>query len=334
MPMRSDGDNENGDFSRWALLSCAVVVFIPLVIHLLYALGDSCPLIISHWSAGDLLTYCGTLLAAAIAILGVYWSLRNNRREQEKQRLASKRDQERQIRDEAAPFFSAVFLTQRNKQSAFAEMLQGKLPGEAGENCGADKLTGCDDPYAGKYEEVDEREIYVILDGEISYKRVLSDDHVKHVRSQDLSIQSGPGAYSFGPNPVVYIPVNLINVGRGVAISMRIGVNPKYSEWSGVNYWTIEPGDCCYVGIYVDTSDEKVCGEYELRLVFFDYLGCSYMQRFELDIVRHDKGGGIDAQMAYYGPRELLSDKERERYLNDLEKSLSTFKAEGKTDES
>ncbi len=192
-------------------------------------------------------------------------------------------------------------------------------------DCGNGNSGDCDGFYAGEYEEADVREVYIVLDGEISYKRELSDDQQKHVQSSDLVVQGAPGTYSFGPNPVIYIPVNLINVGRGVAISARVGINPKHDDWEGVYYLTVKPGDSFYVGIYIDTSDEKVCGEYELRLVFFDHLGCLYMQRFELNVLRESAGDVVNVQMAYYGPRELLSDEERERYLDSLKKSLLSF---------
>ncbi len=111
-----DADEGSRSLRRWALLCYAGVIAIPVAIYFLYLLGEIFPLIITPWSAGEMLSYCGTLVAAAIAILGVYWGLR-----------FSKQAQERQIRDEAAPFFSAVFLTQRNKRSAFGEAMRGRL---------------------------------------------------------------------------------------------------------------------------------------------------------------------------------------------------------------
>lgn len=309
MTKRCDGDREHGDLRKWVLLCCAVVVALPLAIYALYSFGESCPLIVAPWSAGDMLSYCGTLVAAVVAILGVYWSLRSSRREQE-----------RQIRDEVAPFFSAVFLTQKNKRDPFIEMFLGRS-GQRADVDGDDKTESDQGVNCGDegYREVDSREIYVILDGDISYKAKLDEEQAKRTQSKNLKVEMAMGVVAITPNPVIFNPIYLKNVGKGAAVSVRVGVNPKESDWAGVQYWTLMPGDYFYLGLYVDTSKQAVFGEYELRVVYFDCLGCQYIQRFELNVVPgDDEDAAPQVQMAYYGSRGLLSDEERERYLSNL----------------
>ena len=161
------------------------------------------------------------------------------------------------------------------------------------------------------------------LDGGISYQTRLSAKQEKLARSRNLEAKMAGGMFASVPNPVIYSPIYLKNVGKGAAVSVRVGVNPKGSDWAGVQYWTLMPGDYFYLGLYVDTDKQAVFGEYELRVVYFDCLGCQYIQRFELKVVSNDGGAGVPSvQMAYYGPRELLSDEERGRYLENLEDFL------------
>lgn len=290
---------------RWLLFCCGLAVAPPLVVHWLYTLGHSNPLIVTALSAGDMLAYCGVFGGAVISILGVYWSLK-----------ASRQDLERQTRDEAAPFFSVVFLEQMNKRDPVAEMFiaasQGGLPK------GADDAAGEVDASRARakdYEEIERRSIYAIMDGEIVYRTGLTEAQQEYAHSRNLKQKVATGATAIVPNPIIYIPIRLMNAGKGAAVSARIGINPAGSEWAGAMYWTVKPGDFVYLGIYVDTAKEAVFGGYELGVVYCDCLGCQYIQKFDLNVVREGQDDHPAVQMAYYGQRSLLSDEERERML-------------------
>ena len=321
-----------------ALLIVAVAVIPPSAIFFSYPLDAPSLSIVTPWTAGEMLSYCGAIGAAVIAIFGVYWSIRDG-----------SRSRERQQRDEVAPFFSAVFLMQENKRDAFSEMFratrrrcsnrdeaEGAFEGldnhgaevQVGKGfagCdGAERMEGNLECISGstEYRETDSRKVYVILGDTISYAKELSEEQLRYVRSSSLNERMASGVTAIVPNRVIYRPINLMNAGKGAAISVRVGVNPKDSDWSGVKYWTLMPEEHFYLGIYVDTEKKAAYGEYELRLVYFDCLGCQYMQRFELNVVREDNGSVPAVQMGLYGPRELLSDRERERYLKNLKECL------------
>lgn len=294
----------NATLLKWLLFCILGAAIPPIVIQVLYPVDQGKPLLVTPWSAGEMLSYCGTFGAAVIAILSVYWSLR-----------ADRQAQERLIREEAAPFFAVIFLEQINKKWSLAEALSNASGVQnAQENIRGDATTPC----RVEYDEVDARELYVLLDEEVSYKTKLTEEQLERVRSLDLKVATAPGAYAFVVNPVIYIPLYLKNVGKGPAIAVRIGINSKNSSWSGVKYWTLMPDDYFYLGIYADTARKTAFGEYELRLVYFDHLGYQYIQRFELNVTRQNEEEKPSIQMAFYGPRELLSDEERERYLSNL----------------
>lgn len=299
---------KNAAFLIWLLLCILAIIVPPVVIMILYSVDRNKPFLVTPWSAGEMLSYCGVFGAAVIAIFGVYWSLRTDRQAQE-----------RLIREESAPFFAAIFLEQKNKRSSFGEELrnanraQNTQEGEHG-----DAATPC----RKEYDEVDARELYVLLDEEVSYKTKLNREQLEHIQSFDLKESIAPGIHTFVSNPIIYIPLYLKNVGKGPAVAVRVGVNPKGSDWSGVKYWTLMPSDYFYLGIYADTAKDAALGEYELRLVYFDQLDYQYIQRFELNVARQIEKQGPSIQMAFYGQRELLSDEERKRYLSNIKDAL------------
>lgn len=311
MRRRHDDGAKSENLRRLILLCCVPALVIALVVYAAYFLGDCLPLIVTPWAGGEFLSYCGAFAAAAIAIFGVYLSLDANRR-----------DLEGQTRVEAAPFFSIVFLEQVNKRDCFSEMLvsvsmRSKYEGDENAACEDDASQARDN----EHEEIEHRAVYAILGDDISYQKNLTEDQVEHVQSRNLKQEVAKGSIAIVVNPVIYIPIRLMNVGKGTAVSTRVGINPVESDWAGVEYWTVEPGDFVYLGICIDTDIEAVFGEYELRAVYYDCLGCQHIQKFDLNVVRNGEDECPAVQMAYYGQRRLLSDEERERMLKSEEDS-------------
>ena len=314
MRRQHDDGAKSENLRRLILLCCVPGLVIALVVYAAYFLGDYFPLIVAPWTAGEFLSYCGAFAAAAIAIFGVYLSLDANRR-----------DLERQTRDEAAPFFSIVFLEQVNKRDCFREMFTAaiehtKAEEDEIETCTDDGSKACEKEYM----EIERRGVYAIMGDDVSYQSSLSEEQTERVKSRSLKQTFAKGSAAIVVNPVIYIPICLMNAGKGTAVSARIGINPVGSDWAGVNYWTVEPSDFVYVGIYVDTEKEGAYGKYELRVVYYDALGCQYIQKFELNVLRECEDERPAVQMGYYGQRTLLSDEERERMLKSQEGSPGT----------
>lgn len=130
------------------LVICSIAAFVPpLVIDALFGIGDKQPLIIVHWAAADALGYFGSISAAVIAITGVIYSVR-----------AAGRSQEDQLRDNAAPYFSAIFLDQQNKHDAFSGLFTKNDLGGATDKASADAgISASEEPPT--YQEVETRDI-------------------------------------------------------------------------------------------------------------------------------------------------------------------------------
>ncbi len=293
---------------RCLRLCLIVVVLPPIVIFVAYSFGEVVPLIVMPWSAGDALSYCGAVNAALLAMLGVYWGLRENRRVQEAQ-----------AREEAAPFFSVTVLEQQNKQDPFFD---------SSCNVTDDKkdIGKRDDEPKKEYIEVDNRTVYALLEDEISYVGRLSDAQLVRVQSRTLVETIAPGAEAIVANPVIYMPLQIENAGKGTAVGVRVGINPRESDWLGVKSWTINSGEHFYLGIYVDTENESVFRDYELRILFSDCLGYQYIQSFGLSVYNNSQGergcevqGTPAVQLSFIGTRVLLDADERKSYLNSVE---------------
>jgi len=62
----------------------ALAIGLPVIIHILFKIDCNCNMLVSTWSSGEILQYCGTILAAILAILGVYKTLQENRKKNER----------------------------------------------------------------------------------------------------------------------------------------------------------------------------------------------------------------------------------------------------------
>lgn len=174
---------------RKCIVTClAIAMTPPIFIWLSFGIGSYCPLILVPWGAGEALGYCGAISAAAIAIVGVLYSLRENRR-----------DEERREREGAAPFFSAIFLTARNKKDLLSDCLSKSFA----EQRGSVPTKSSEVP---QYEEVEERRVYVIMASETSYRNRLSSEQVEKVQRRLLPVPSDNGMTLEVVNPVIYVP--------------------------------------------------------------------------------------------------------------------------------
>lgn len=286
-----------------ALLACVIIfgALAPLAfVGLSYGLWKGDPIIITPWTAGEALVYTGTISAAAIAVAGVFYTIKMNTKAQEQQ-----------LREAAAPYFGVVFLEQKNKRTPLLE-----LPQEGTKDHSQSKNL--------EYKEVDDRRAYAFLGDQITYQNGLTKEQQKAVSSALITEEMASGVVTHSVNPVIFIPLHLKNIGGGSATGVRVGINKPEEDWAGVCCWTIEKGEHCYLGIYIDTSIESVLGKYELRLVYSDCLGYQYMQKYAIDVVMQKQGSALRpaVRMEFVGSRELISCSERGKYLASLSDAI------------
>lgn len=91
------------------------------------------------------------------------------------------------------------------------------------------------------YYEAEGRDTYVIIENAIEYKERLTSEQWKRVTHSYLS-ESIEGLSLGTPNPTIYIPLRLKNVGPGCANNVKVGVNCKGDVWRGVRSLTLDHG--------------------------------------------------------------------------------------------
>lgn len=302
---------------RRLVLACVIAVAAPfLLVGVPFGIGEHCPVVFVPWSAGEALACCGALSAACVAIYGVYCTLRDNRVAREEQIRYDREARENQLREAAAPYFSVVFLEQEGRRTWVDEMLDGT------ETAGVSEET--DNPRA--YQEVEDRCLFVTMGEGVEYHGQLGESKLELVKSTFVKEYDANGAKLCLHNLVIYVPLKMRNTGPGAASSVRVGVNRKGDERSGPCSFVLDHGEEFYLGIYVDTSQGGVFGEYEIRIAFSDCLGCQYKQTFGLNIVkagRERNGERSRVDVAYVGSRRLLDDKERQTYLQSVASATS-----------
>lgn len=273
-------------------ITSLVIIFIPpLVIELLYSVDVSQVVIGTPWSAGEILSYCGTMGAAFIALLGIVYG------------IVDAWDQQRtQNRMSAAPYFSMIMLKQKNRIGlSFMLPQYGSDPEET---AFSDAVPNGD---SKGYCEVEERDTYVLIGNTIEYKDVLTSEQRKRVTHSYLS-ESIEGLSLATPNPTIYVPLRFKNVGPGCANNVKVGVNRKGAVLRGVRSLTLDHGESFYLGIFIDTQTDSAIGEYELGIAFYDCLGFRYMQSFELKVVKDEDGGHV-AELECLGRKTIIDDQ-------------------------
>lgn len=280
------------------IVSVIVAVLVPLAMGELFTIGKYNSIIVVPWTASDALSYCGAILAAIIAIAGVFFTV-----------ITGEKERENQIRDSVAPYFSVIFLDQENKRSPFFSHIVDTEKEKSRAQQNPDGVS--------EYREVESRIVYAIIGNSITYQRKLNKKQTDTVQSSVVEEEIAEGVRAVVVNPVVFIPLKMRNTGQGTANAVRVGVNHRDDEWSGVCSWTLSPNEDFYLGIYGDTDEPNALGAYEIRIVFYDCLGYQYLQSFELNI---SKNGGVpQASIAYVGSRKVIDDVERKGYLNSIE---------------
>lgn len=291
------------NLSMIAVMIC-VAIMPAAIVGLTYKAGEVAPIIITPWSAGDALSYAGSISAAIIAIDGVLLSLDY-----------SNRQREQTLRDQDSPYFGLVSL-------AFS---CATLPSDViydDPRCFNDYLPRyellCTKSEDGRvlHREVDEKFVFVLIDGEdIGYRRVLPSDIAKNLGKPIIRENPSSGMSIDASSQSLYFPILFKNIG-GPATAVRVGINRKTdSEWSAVKNWTLDKGESFYLGLYVSFSHQKQYDPYEIRVIYSDVHGIQYMQRFELLIGTNEKDHSGSIQLEVAGSKEVLSLDKRISYL-------------------
>lgn len=262
-----------------AILFLIFILVIPLLINWLFKQCSPVDIFIAEWSAGDALSFYGSILGAVLTIYGVYLTIQY-----------SQHNYREDIRNRVLPILALYSLRSRSKYQIFAPIEQEQ---------NQDKQ-----PF---YEEYRLKEIYFIIgNGNIDTKSSLSKDQ------QQTLIQGGfkyvstqTNKFSFCDVNLVSVPLEVENVGNGAAINLRIGLNKvANSKPVYITPINLKQNMLIYIHIFSENPTDNDLGEYNLEFYYNDIYKQRYVQKYVFSIKKEDNK--IFAELNFDSEQEII----------------------------
>lgn len=220
---------------KWVIIGLlAVIIFVvvvPIIINECYKANSG---YMTIWGAADVLSYYGTLIAAAGAAIGVYSSIKYSHRQYREDK-----------RRDVLPYLIINVLDKKGINPFDIGWYGEDAIGEE-QNKEKDALT---------YKEFSNKDnFFIFKKGNMSYARKLTKEQKEDrtIYMSDESIEKLGGMWK---NNNFYIPIKIKNVGKGCAINTTVTIEPSGKRKSAESPPVSVPvGEEIYVGLlfYID----------------------------------------------------------------------------------
>ena len=245
---------------KWKIIGSVIIfwVLIPLIINLAFKINAVTSIFAAEWSAGDVLSFYGSIIAAVVTIIGVYITIDYSRKNFDE-------DEMNRIR----PYMALTHYKFRARKV----LLGNNTPVET-ENQG------------DFYEEYKLERIYIVLnESSIEIKDKLEKDQLDILMSGGMHWESGSnGRAALRSYPHISYPFKVENVGCGAAINTVIGFCEEQKPRRGVSVFTLKPGDSAYLHIFCEDAKKIGNKRYVLDFSYYDTRGNGYSQKFLLNL--------------------------------------------------
>lgn len=276
------------------LIIWCLILFVggPLLIHILFKLYGPA-WIVAEWSAGDFLQFYGTVVAAIAAVIGLFYTFRDNREGIKEQSRLDK-----------IPFIGVIELRQDYNIPIMMDT------NDEGVDDSGTTLAKGDKKYY--YHESRMQNIYCVIEnGKTSLNKKLTDDQLNKAQCRGF-IQERAGNIIRGVDVrLFYLPFSIENIGNGPAIDLKIGVNNVSDITAGVGKYktpfSLKPSDPLSLVIYAENQDDGNCGEYAMEFFYKDIFGNSYKQSHKFTI-REVGNGQIKCSIDCRSDQRLIED--------------------------
>lgn len=253
------------NWKKILVISVVGLVVVPLLINFLFKMDFGIELLRAEWDAGDALSFYGVLLAALLAVYGVYLSIDY-----------SKRIYRDDLRNQVLPFFSVYNLKTKSKRNW--------LMSDDSEDVKAETSS-----IEGYQEYKIKDYCYVLENGEISIFDGLSNEQKQLLDNGGFKwIKNGGVTMCVASNHICH-PMEIENVGNGTALSFRIGFNRKDTLKKEKKYTyaiPIKTSEKIMVHIFSEDCGENSAnlGDYILEMYYKDIYGNEYSQKHDINI--------------------------------------------------
>lgn len=275
-------------FSKYkcALLGSFVffVIVVPALINWAFKLHTPYNFFAAEWSAGDVLSFYGAMLASVATIVGVYLSIdyaQRNYREDEANRVR--------------PYLALTHYKSKSR-SSLSSLLSEPSGNEPNRSS---------DEY---YEEYKFDKVFIVIGSAgIVFKDDLSESQKQSLMAGGIGlVQDSSSKRSLWPQTLVSMPFEIENVGSGAALNTMIVFYRKDKKRRGVNVFTIKTGESVYCHIFCDEQNPSLYGKYVLELIYGDILGNCYSQKYNVEF-------GIDSESGkFFNGIDLAGKQKRE----------------------
>lgn len=243
------------------------LICIPLGIHILFSVAAPFDFLRAKWTAGDVLSFYGTIIGALCTILGVFLSIQYAQKNY-------KEDTEKRV----LPYIGVTMLDVKNKNNIFNVLSYE----DNSEDCNT-------------YEEFLANKCCFTVDKDIiNYRYDLSKRQKKLVMSGGMEETTDRnGVKILKHNNILSIPFMLQSVGNGPAICCRIGLHTQFTKWDHGKYFPpkyFSQGESFHVCIFFeDISSCEVGQTFYLRVAYENIYGDTYFQEYKVIVKEGNK---------------------------------------------
>jgi hypothetical protein len=272
----------------WKYFLIGFIIFavgIPFLINLAFKVNAPM-LLVAEWSAGDVLSFYGSLVASVATIIGVYLSIdyaQRNYREDEKNRIK--------------PYLALTHIQSRSTYNLFG-----------GKNSENELLQGTQ----SIYKEFRLERVYIILskDG-IVFKDGLDDRQRQLLKQAGLRWEATEIGYKLISSDFISLPFEVDNVGMGPALDLKIAFYKNTSsEHKGVSVYTLKPSSKIYFHILSELEDDALLGHYVIDFRYRDIQGTHFTQKYPIYFERKAEYSNRVSQIVdFTGKQEILQEE-------------------------
>lgn len=254
---------------NWIVMVILLILIIvgPLAINWLFKQKAPIEVLVAEWDASAALEYYGAVIGAAIAVYGVFLTIRY-----------SQKNYKEDVRNRTLPFITLTMLKTKSYKKLF--------PVNAIENRNREKEEG--------YFEYKLQDYYCILEnGMVGYQTGLSERQQEILNNAGTKWVSSPSGGSLVVVNDICVPIEIENVGNGTAIRLRYGLNKKGISEKDRRYLpviSLKPENPILLHIFSEdcSKESNNLGEYILSFYYEDIFSNRYKQDFEVMIEYND----------------------------------------------
>ncbi|GAA6503795.1 hypothetical protein K350107B32_01880 [Agathobaculum butyriciproducens] len=258
---------------NWCLLGTVVFLAVfggPMIINWLYQSNSG---YITIWGAAEVFSYYGTILAAIlaaiVAVVGVHISIR-----------ASHEQYREDKRRDVLPYFSINLLDRQSINPVDWESMH-KMEMQNSS------------PEVPEYKEYPfDKNYFIFCDDELTCVQKLTSE-------QNRTRETGWNTEKRGEcgedlQPVFYIPIEMMNIGKGCAINTMIVIKSDTKNLAAGSFTVSIPiGEKIYVGLLI-YHEASLTGTYKFEVQYSDIYGNKYVHRKSITVTKNKRGYNID----------------------------------------